>query len=41
MLKRELGLLDVFMITTGSMITAGLFVLPGIAFNRAGPAAIF
>jgi basic amino acid/polyamine antiporter, APA family len=40
MLKRELGLLDVFMITTGSMIAAGLFVLPGIAFNRAGPAVI-
>lgn len=40
MLKRELGLLDVFMITSGSMIAAGLFVLPGIAFNRAGPAVV-
>lgn len=40
MLKRELGLLDVFMITSGSMIAAGLFVLPGIAFSRAGPAVI-
>lgn len=40
MLKRELGLLDVLMITAGSMIAAGLFVLPGIAFNRAGPAAV-
>ena len=27
-------MLDVFMITTGSMIAAGLFVLPGIAFAR-------
>lgn len=40
MLKRELGLLDVIMITAGSMIAAGLFVLPGIAFSRAGPAVI-
>ncbi len=40
MLKRKLGLLDVFMITSGSMIAAGLFVLPGIAFSRAGPAVI-
>jgi basic amino acid/polyamine antiporter, APA family len=40
LLKRELGLLDVFMITAGSMIAAGLFVLPGIAFSRAGPAVI-
>ena len=40
MLKRELGLLDVFMITTGSMIAAGLFVLPGVAFSRAGPSVI-
>jgi len=28
------------MITAGSMIAAGLFVLPGIAFSRAGPAVI-
>ncbi len=40
MLKRELGLLDVIMITAGSMIAAGLFVLPGIAFSRSGPAVI-
>lgn len=40
MLKRELGLIDVFMITSGSMIAAGLFVLPGIAYGRAGPAVI-
>lgn len=39
-LKRELGLLDVFMITTGSMIAAGLFVIPGIAFARTGPAVV-
>ncbi|MBM4235539.1 MAG: amino acid permease [Firmicutes bacterium] len=40
LLKRELGLIDVIMITAGSMIAAGLFVLPGIAFSRAGPAVI-
>ncbi|MEW5919690.1 MAG: APC family permease [Bacillota bacterium] len=39
-LKRELGLVDVFSITAGSMISAGLFLLPGIAFNQAGPAVI-
>lgn len=39
-LKRELGLLDVIMITTGSMIAAGLFVIPGIAFARTGPSVV-
>lgn len=39
-LQRELGLLDVFMITTGSMIAAGLFVVPGIAFARSGPSVV-
>ncbi len=33
-------MLDVFMITTGSMIAAGLFVLPGIAFARTGPSVV-
>lgn len=37
-LKRDLGLLDVFCIAAGSMISSGLFILPGIAFAIAGPA---
>jgi len=40
MLKKELGLIDVFSIAAGAMISSGLFVLPGIAFARAGPAII-
>jgi amino acid transporter/mannitol/fructose-specific phosphotransferase system IIA component (Ntr-type) len=40
-LKRELGLLDVFCIATGAMISSGLFVLPGILFARVGPAVCF
>ena len=40
MLKRELGLLDVFCIAAGAMISSGLFVLPGLAFAIAGPAVI-
>ena len=39
-LKRELGLLTVFSIATGAMISSGLFVLPGLAFAKAGPAVI-
>ncbi|MDO9535183.1 MAG: amino acid permease [Bacillota bacterium] len=37
-LKRELNLFDVFCITAGSMVSSGLFVLPGIAYSKAGPA---
>ena len=37
-LKRELNLLDVFCVTAGSMVSSGLFVLPGIAYSKAGPA---
>ena len=37
-LKRELGLLDVFCIATGAMISSGLFILPGLAHAKAGPA---
>jgi amino acid transporter/mannitol/fructose-specific phosphotransferase system IIA component (Ntr-type) len=36
-LKRELGLLDVFCIASGAMISSGLFILPGIAFSKTGP----
>jgi len=39
-LKKELGLLDVFAISTGAMISSGFFLLPGIAVAKAGPAAI-
>lgn len=40
-LKRELGLLDVFCIASGAMISSGLFILPSIAYAKAGPAVIF
>ena len=39
-LKRELGLLGVFAIASGAMISSGLFILPGLAFLRAGPAMV-
>ena len=39
-LKRDLGLVDVFCIASGAMISSGLFVLPGLAFSKAGPAVI-
>ena len=37
-LKKGLGLLDVFGITTGAMLSSGLFLLPGLAHAKAGPA---
>ncbi|PIQ89091.1 MAG: hypothetical protein COV72_04670 [Candidatus Omnitrophica bacterium CG11_big_fil_rev_8_21_14_0_20_42_13] len=40
-LKKELKLLDIFCVSTGAMISSGLFILPGLAFSQAGPAAIF
>jgi amino acid transporter/mannitol/fructose-specific phosphotransferase system IIA component (Ntr-type) len=39
-LKEELALLDIFCIATGAMISSGLFILPGLAFAKAGPAVI-
>jgi len=39
-LKKGLGLLDVFAIAAGAMISSGLFILPGLAFARAGPGMI-
>jgi amino acid transporter len=39
-LKRELGLADVFFITVGSVISAELFILPGIAYAMTGPSVI-
>jgi len=39
-LKKELSLLDVFCIASGAMISSGLFILPGLAYAKAGPAVI-
>lgn len=39
-LKKQLGLLEVFSIASGAMISSGLFVLPAIAYDKAGPAVI-
>ena len=39
-LHRTLGLWGVFSIAAGAMISSGLFVLPGLAYAKAGPAAI-
>jgi amino acid transporter/mannitol/fructose-specific phosphotransferase system IIA component (Ntr-type) len=32
--------MDLFCVATGAMISSGLFVLPGLAFSRAGPSVI-
>lgn len=39
-LKKQLGLLDVFCVASGAMIGSGLFVLPALAYAKAGPAVI-
>lgn len=39
-LKRKLGFLDIFCIATGAMISSGIFVLPGLAHLKAGPAVV-
>ena len=39
-LKKELGFWDVFAMASGSMISSGLFILPGLAYRDAGPAVI-
>jgi len=39
-LKKELGLPDVFAVAAGAMISSGLFILPALAFSKAGPAVI-
>jgi amino acid transporter/mannitol/fructose-specific phosphotransferase system IIA component (Ntr-type) len=39
-LRKQLGLLGVFAVASGAMISSGLFVLPAIAFAKAGPAVI-
>lgn len=40
LLQKKLNLLDVFSIATGAMISSGLFILPGLAFAKAGPAVV-
>lgn len=39
-LRRELGLLNVFCIATGAMVSSGIFILPGLAHARAGPSVV-
>ena len=39
-LGKELGLLELFCIASGAMISSGLFVLPGLAHAYAGPAVV-
>lgn len=40
LLKKELSLLSVYAIGTGTTLSAGFFLLPGLAFAEAGPAMI-
>lgn len=40
-LSKTLGLVDVFCIAVGAMISAGIFLLPGVAYSHIGPAIIF
>ena len=37
---RKLNLWDIFCISTGSMISSGLFILPAIAYQYAGPSIL-
>jgi amino acid transporter len=39
-LRKGLGLIHVFCIASGAMISSGLFVLPGLAHAEAGPAVV-
>lgn len=39
-LRKSLGLVHIFCIASGAMISSGLFVLPGLAHARAGPAVV-
>lgn len=36
-LKKELGLFDVFAVSTGAMFSSGFFLLPGLAAAQSGP----
>lgn len=39
-LKKELGLIDVYAIATGTTLSGGFFLLPGLAATVAGPAIV-
>jgi amino acid transporter/mannitol/fructose-specific phosphotransferase system IIA component (Ntr-type) len=39
-LRKELGLLSVYALATGATLSAGFFLLPGLAFQQAGPAIV-
>ena len=39
-LKKELKLLDVYAVATGTTLSGGLFLLPGLAAIQAGPAIV-
>jgi amino acid transporter/mannitol/fructose-specific phosphotransferase system IIA component (Ntr-type) len=39
-LKKDLGLFDVFAISTGAMFSSGFFLLPGLAAAAAGPSVV-
>ena len=39
-LKKELGLFDVFAVSTGAMFSSGFFLLPGLASQHTGPSVI-
>lgn len=39
-LKKELGLFDVFAISTGAMFSSGFFLLPGLAFAKTGASVV-
>ena len=39
-MKKELGVVHIFSIASGAMISSGLFVLPAVVYNKAGPSII-
>lgn len=39
-LKKNLGLVHLFAVAAGAMISSGLFILPGLAYAKSGPAMI-
>ena len=39
-LKKDLGLFDVYAISTGAMFSSGFFLLPGLAAAQAGPSVV-
>ena len=39
-LKKQLSLLDVYLVSTGAMISSGFFLLPGIAASTTGPSVV-